>query len=126
MKKTLFTILIVSLFISCNQKNENKTTVKSTPEFTYDESQKETNDFYDDAETHELKGARTINVVAANDLLTERNISDPVKITVVKEILEEFFTITKENISTGRFVITAQDGYRAIKAVNGIYFKIHS
>ena len=126
MKQLIIFFLTASISGSCDQNNDQISNLKVIPDLSYDTNQNITNDFYDDAETHELKGARTINVVAANDLLTERNISDPVKITVVKEILEEFFTITKENISTGRFVITAKDGYRAIKAVNGIYFKIHS
>lgn len=112
MKKALFTILIVSLFISCNEKPENKAIEDSTPDLAYDESQKETNDFYDDAETYELKGVRRINVGGE---ISNPGIIDIQKLPVHSIIVKEAILAGNSNCFIGAY---RYDGYSLYDILN--------
>jgi hypothetical protein len=86
MKKSIAVLIIASLFTSCNQKNKDTTDNISTQKFRYDESQKKTNDFYDDAEPFVLEGSRIINVAGEISNPGEINIKQmPMHSLIVKE-----------------------------------------
>jgi len=88
MEKALIVLLLVSLFLSCNQKAENKTVEKSTSILKYDESQEKTNDFYDDAEPFVLDGPRIIEVRGEISNPDQTYIEElPMHSVIVKEAL---------------------------------------
>lgn len=88
MKKTLILLILVSLFLSCNQKHETTTVENKTPILNYDQSNEQSNDFYDDAEPFLLNGPKVIEVDGETSNPGKINIEElPVHSLIVKEAL---------------------------------------